>query len=111
MVPARRLVTDASLEPPASSALMRASRARRTSVAGGASMAVTMRPSSLGREGATVGPPYQLFVKIGLGASACSVVPAKAGTQNHRELLLSQVFASSFLIGPPRPMGPGLRQD
>jgi hypothetical protein len=41
MVPASRLVTDASLEPPDSIARMRASSRVGTSVAGGASMAVT----------------------------------------------------------------------
>jgi hypothetical protein len=44
-------------------------------------MAVTLPNSSIGRHGATVGPAYQLFVKIGLGLD---VVPAQAGTYNHR---------------------------
>jgi hypothetical protein len=47
-------------------------------------MAVTVPNSSIGRHGATVGPAYQLFVKIGLGLD---VIPAQAGTYNHRELL------------------------
>jgi hypothetical protein len=67
MVPASRRVTDASLEPPDSIARIRTRRGRRTSAAGGASMAVTGPDSSIGRRGATVRPAYQLFVKIGLG--------------------------------------------
>src|SRR5947209_2233567 len=85
MVPASRLVTEASLEPP-SSARRRAITPAGEVVADCVSITATrMHPGNAPRGGGD-GWVYQPFVKIRLGGPV--VVPANAGTHNHRAELL-----------------------
>src|SRR4051794_33609755 len=87
IVPASRLVTEASLEPPSST------RRRAITLAGGAFAdcvsitATRVHPRNAPRGGGD-DRMYQPFVKIWLGGPA--VVPAKAGTHNHRANLLEK---------------------
>jgi len=76
MVPASRLVTDASLDPPSSK------RSRRIgpacdAVAGCASITIRKEFRKPLRIAATV-PAYQLFVKIELGVAPVPALPAQS---------------------------------
>src|ERR1700688_3725265 len=115
IVPASRLVTDASLDPPRKRPRKRPAIARRRAVApaGGAvvdCVSITAKAEIPGApRGGGDGSMYQRIVKIRLGAGP-TVVPAKAGTHNHRGLLSEDGVCQLVQLHPPQRVGPGLRQ-
>src|SRR5438874_1653218 len=98
MVPASRLVTEASLEPP-SSARRRTITPAGEAVADCVSITATrVHPRNAPRGGGDA-RMYQPFVKIRLGGRIPpGVVSAFAGTHNHRAELLEIGVCRRFLV-------------